>query len=43
MVTENLTLQTSWNNAGEVIDRWLEDRRELLAMYCELTEITDFT
>ncbi|MDE0747383.1 MAG: Rsd/AlgQ family anti-sigma factor [Porticoccaceae bacterium] len=43
MVTENLTLQTHWNNAGEVIDRWLEDRRELLAMYCELTEVTDLT
>ena len=43
MVTENLTLQTHWNNAGEVIDRWLENRRELLAMYCELTEITDFS
>ncbi len=43
MVTENQTLQAHWNNAGDIIDRWLEDRRELLAMYCELTEITDFS
>ncbi|MBT5004076.1 MAG: Rsd/AlgQ family anti-sigma factor [Porticoccaceae bacterium] len=43
MVTENQTLQAHWNNTGDIIDRWLEDRRELLAMYCELTEITDFS
>ena len=27
MVTENQTLQAHWNNAGDIIDRWLEDRR----------------
>ncbi len=43
MVTENQTWHAHWNNAGHIIDRWPEHRRDLHAMYCELTEITDFS
>lgn len=28
---------------SEMIERWIEERRELLVMYCELTEVTDFS
>ena len=28
---------------SEVIERWIEERRELLVKYCELTEVTDFS
>ena len=27
---------------SEMIERWIEERRELLVKYCELTEVTDF-
>ena len=26
-----------------MIERWIEERRELLVKYCELTEVTDFS
>ncbi len=32
------TLQQHWGGVSEVIDRWLEERRELLVKYCELSE-----
>ena len=28
---------------SEMIERWIEERRELLLKYCELTEVTDFS
>lgn len=28
---------------SEMIERWIEERRELLVKYCELTEVTDFS
>jgi regulator of sigma D len=35
-MTDNQTLQNHWNGVSELVDRWIEDRRELLAEYCEL-------
>lgn len=43
IMTDNQTLQNHWNGVSELVDRWIEDRRELLAEYCELTEVTDFS
>ena len=40
---DNETLQGHWNNVSEMIERWIEERRELLVKYCELTEVTDFS
>ena len=40
---DNETLQGNWNSVSEVIERWIEERRELLVKYCELTEVTDFS
>ena len=42
IMTDNQTLQNHWNGVSELVDRWIEDRRELLAEYCELTEVTKF-
>lgn len=36
------TLQEHWGGVNEIIDRWLEERRELLVKYCELSEIDAF-
>ena len=36
------TLQEHWGGVNEIIDRWLEERRELLVKYCELSEINTF-
>ena len=36
------SLQQHWGGVSEVIDRWLEERRELLVKYCELSEIKNF-
>ena len=40
---DNETLQGHWNSVSEMIERWIEERRELLLKYCELTEVTDFS
>ena len=40
---EDLTLQSQWNEMNDMIERWQEERQELLVKYCELTEITDFS
>ena len=40
---DNETLQGHWNSVSEIIERWIEERRELLVKYCELTEVTDFS
>jgi regulator of sigma D len=37
------TLQTQWNETNNLIERWMEERQEILVKYCELTEITDFS
>lgn len=42
MLEDCKTLQQYWGGVSEVIDRWLEERRELLVKYCELSEIQDF-
>lgn len=36
------SLQEHWGGVSEIIDRWLEERREMLVKYCELSEINDF-
>ncbi|MDG2116418.1 MAG: sigma D regulator [Porticoccaceae bacterium] len=36
------TLLDHWGGVNEIIDRWLEERRELLVKYCELSEIQAF-
>jgi regulator of sigma D len=36
------SLQQHWGGVSEVIDRWLEERRELLVLYCELSEVKLF-
>ncbi len=36
------SLQQHWGGVSEVIDRWLEERRELLVLYCELSEVKHF-
>jgi len=41
MVKDNQKLQSHWSNVNQIIERWLEERRELLAKYCDLTEIID--
>tara|TARA_B110000003_G_C16467441_1_gene464344 strand:- start:9 stop:494 length:486 start_codon:yes stop_codon:yes gene_type:complete len=41
MVKDNQKLQSHWSNVSQSIERWLEERRELLAKYCDLTEIID--
>ena len=41
MVKDNQNLQSHWSNVSQSIERWLEERRELLAKYCDLTEIID--
>ena len=42
MVENNQTLQQDWGGVGEIIDRWLEERRDMLVKYCELSEINNF-
>jgi regulator of sigma D len=36
------TLQQHWGGVSDIIDRWLEERRQLLVQYCELSEVHDF-
>lgn len=43
MALDSQTLESHWNETSALVERWIEDRRELLAEYCELTEITDFS
>ena len=39
----NQKLHSHWSNVSKIIERWLEERRELLAKYCDLTEIIDIS
>ena len=41
MVKDNQKLQSHWSNVSKIIERWLVERRELLAKYCDLTEVID--
>ena len=36
------TLKQHWGGVSEIIDRWLEERRDMLVKYCELIEIKSF-
>jgi regulator of sigma D len=42
MLEDCQTLQQHWGGVSDVIDRWLEERRELLVKYCELSEVKNF-
>jgi regulator of sigma D len=42
MLEDCQTLQQHWGGVSDIIDRWLEERRQLLVQYCELSEIHDF-
>lgn len=40
---ENLEkLKLHWGGVSDIVDRWLEERRDLLVKYCTLIEIHDF-
>ena len=43
MALDSQTLEAHWNEASALVERWIEDRRELLVEYCDLTEVTDFS
>jgi regulator of sigma D len=43
MVKDNQKLHSHWSNVSKIIERWLEERRELLAKYCDLTETIDIS
>ena len=43
MTSDDQTLQSHWNDTSALVERWIEDRRELLVEYCDLTEVTDFS
>ena len=43
MASDDQNLQSHWNDTSALVERWIEDRRELLVEYCDLTEITDFS
>ncbi len=42
MLEDCQTLQQYWGGVSDVIDRWLEERRDLLVKYCDLSEIQNF-
>ena len=42
MLEDVKTLQQHWGGVSEIIDRWLEERRDMLVKYCELSEIKSF-
>ncbi len=31
-----------WGGVSDIIDRWLQERQELLVLFCQLSEIKDF-
>lgn len=33
--------QERWGGVNEIIDRWLQERQEMLVHYCDLSQITD--
>ena len=36
------TLKQHWGGVSDIVDRWLDERRELLVKYCDLVEIHTF-
>ncbi|MGS2723420.1 sigma D regulator [Porticoccus sp. GXU_MW_L64] len=36
------SLQDRWGGVSEIIDRWLQNRQELLVGYCELSNVPQF-
>ena len=36
------TAKERWGGVNEIIDRWLQERQELLVDYCSLSDIRDF-
>jgi regulator of sigma D len=42
MLNDLTRLKELWGGVSDIVDRWLEERRELLVKYCDLSEIHDF-
>ena len=42
MLEDLQRLKQHWGGVSDIVDRWLEERRELLVKYCDLIEIHDF-
>lgn len=42
MLKDLTKLKEHWGGVSDIVDRWLEERRELLVKYCDLIEIHDF-
>jgi regulator of sigma D len=42
MLKDLQRLKQHWGGVSDIVDRWLEERRELLVKFCDLIEIHDF-
>ena len=42
MLQDLQRLKQHWGGVSDIVDRWLEERRELLVKYCDLIEIHGF-
>ena len=42
MLKDLQILEQHWGGVSDIVDRWLEERRELLVKYCDVIEIHDF-
>jgi regulator of sigma D len=42
MLKDLQRLKQHWGGVSDIVDRWLEERRELLVKYCDLIDIQDF-
>ncbi len=41
MLNECKTAQERWGGVSDIIDKWLQDRKQLLIQYCKLSEPTE--
>lgn len=41
MLNDCKTAQERWGGVSDIIDKWLQDRQQLLVQYCKLSEPTD--
>lgn len=41
MLENCTTAQERWGGVSEIIDRWLEERKQLLVQYCKLSELAE--